>query len=121
MSYRQNAYSDFAANSMKQPELHILTILAGGDRHGYGIRQAVLDLTEGSVDIEAGTMYRHLRALEDDAYIAPTRAPRTETDDRRIYYRLTPAGRRVLAAEMARLRALVQFAERNGILSPMHA
>jgi DNA-binding PadR family transcriptional regulator len=106
---------------MKTPELHILTILAGGDRHGYGIRQAILELTDGSVDIEAGTMYRHLRALEDDAYVSPTRAPRTETDDRRIYYRLTPAGRRVLAAEMARLRELVRFAERNGILDPVHA
>jgi DNA-binding PadR family transcriptional regulator len=106
---------------MKEPELHILTILAGGDRHGYGIRQAVLDLTDGSVDIEAGTMYRHLRALEDDAYIATAKAPRTETDDRRIYYRLTPSGRRALAGEMARLRALVQFAERNGILTPVQA
>jgi DNA-binding PadR family transcriptional regulator len=104
--------------ALKHPLLLILTILAAGDRHGYGIRQDILELTDDSVDIEAGTMYRHLQALEDDAYIATARAPRAETDDRRIYYRLTPAGRRVLAAEMARLRTLVRFAERNGILSP---
>lgn len=104
---------------LKQPELLILTVLAGSERHGYGIRQDILDLTEGAVDIEAGTMYRHLRALEDDGHIATARPPRSETDDRRIFYRLTPGGRRVLAAEMARLRALVRFAERNGILSPV--
>lgn len=104
--------------SLKQPELLILTILAGGDRHGYGIRQDVLEVTDGSVDIEAGTMYRHLRALEDDGHIATARPPKSETDDRRIFYRLTPGGRRVLAAELARLRAIVRFAERNGILAP---
>ena len=118
MSYRQIAYRQSA---VKQPLLLILTILAAGDRHGYGIRQDILDLTENSVDIEAGTMYRHLQTLEDDAYITTAKAPRTETDDRRIYYRLTPAGRRVLAAEMARLRTLVRFAERNGILAPVGA
>jgi DNA-binding PadR family transcriptional regulator len=106
---------------LKTPELLILTVLAGGERHGYGIRQDVLEVSEGSVDIEAGTMYRHLRALEDDGYITTARAPRAEVDERRIFYRLTPAGRRVLAAEMARLRALVRFAERNGILAPVTA
>lgn len=106
---------------LKTPELLILTILARGDRHGYGIRQDVLEVSEGTVDIEAGTMYRHLRALEDDGYIAIARAPRSEEDERRIFYRLTPGGRRVLAAEMARLRALVRFAEQNGILAPVPA
>lgn len=106
---------------LKTPELLILTILARGERHGYGIRQDVLEVSEGSVDIEAGTMYRHLRSLEDDGYIATARAPRSEMDERRIFYRLTPGGRRVLSAEMARLRALVRFAERNGILAPVTA
>ena len=102
-------------------KLLILTVLAGGDRHGYGIRQDVLALSEGSVDIEAGTMYRHLRTLEDDGHIAIARPPKDETDDRRIYYRLSTAGRRALAGEMARLRAIVRFAERNGILAPARA
>src|ERR1043165_7472584 len=108
-------------DKMKHPQLLILTILSAGDRHGYGIRQDILELTDDATDIEAGTMYRHLQALEDDAFIATAPAPRTEPDDRRIYSRLTPAGRRALAAEMARLRALVRFAERNGILAPVTA
>jgi DNA-binding PadR family transcriptional regulator len=106
---------------VKPTELLILTVLAAGDRHGYGIRQDVLDHTEGAVEIEAGNLYRHLRALEDDGFVTEAPAPRNETDERRIYYRLTPAGRRALAAEMQRLRALVQFAEKHGILAPARA
>jgi DNA-binding PadR family transcriptional regulator len=73
------------------------------------------------VDIEAGTLYRHLRALEEVGHIRFAPAPSDETDRRRIYYRLTASGRRALAAEMARLRALVQLAEKRGILAAADA
>ncbi len=102
--------------NLKPVELWILTVLAGGERHGYGIRQDVLEQTEGRVEIEAGNLYRLLRRLEDDSLVAEAPAPRNETDPRRIYYRLTPAGRRTLAAELARLRHLVRVAEQQGIL-----
>jgi DNA-binding PadR family transcriptional regulator len=107
--------------ALKHAELLILSMLSGGDRHGYGVRQDILEFTNGDTDIEAGTLYRHLRALEDDGYIETARAPRADTDERRIYYRLTASGRRALAAEMARLRALVRLAEQRGILSPARA
>jgi DNA-binding PadR family transcriptional regulator len=106
---------------LKPIELLILTVLAAGDRHGYGIRQDVLLLTEGDVEIEAGNLYRHVRALEDSGWVTETPRPRDETDERRIYYRLTPSGRKTLAAEMRRLRALVRVAERHGILAPAGA
>jgi PadR family transcriptional regulator PadR len=106
---------------VKPTELLILTVLAAGDRHGYGIRQDVLDHTEGDVEIEAGNLYRHIRGLEDEGLVSEAPAPRNETDERRIYYRLTPAGRRVLATEMQRLRNLVRFAEKHGILTPVRA
>ena len=103
---------------IKPLELLILTVLSGGDRHGYGIRQDILDQTENTVEIEAGNLYRHLRSLEDEGLVDEGRAPRNETDERRIYYRLSPAGRRALAAEMHRLRELVRLAESRGILAP---
>ena len=102
---------------VKPTELLVLTVLAAGDRHGYGIRQDILDHTDGAVEIEAGNLYRHLRGLEDDGLVTQAPAPRNETDERRIYYRLTPSGRRALAAEMQRLRALVRLAEKHGILA----
>ena len=106
---------------LKHLELLILTVLAAGDRHGYGIRQEILEYTDDQLDIEAGNLYRHIRRLEDNGFLTEIAAPKSETDDRRIFYRLTPAGRRVLAAELHRLRELVRRAERSGILSPVRA
>jgi DNA-binding PadR family transcriptional regulator len=106
---------------LKPVELLVLTMLAAGDRHGYGIRQDILDHTDGRVEIEAGNLYRHIRGLEDEGLVAEAPAPRRESDERRIYYRLSPLGKRVLAAEMQRLRALVRFAEASGILAPARA
>ena len=106
---------------LKPTELLVLTVLAAGDRHGYGIRQDILDHTDGEVEIEAGNLYRHIRALEDDGLVTEAPAPRNETDERRIYYRLSPAGRKALANEMQRLRALVRLAEKHGILTPVRA
>ena len=103
---------------LKPLDLLILTVLAAGDRHGYGIRQDILEQTGGQIEIEAGSLYRHIRGLEDDGLVAEAPAPRRETDERRIYYRLTATGRRALAAEMQRLRELVRLAEARGILAP---
>ena len=102
---------------LKPVELLILTVLSAGNRHGYGIRQDISQQTDGRVEIEAGNLYRHIRALEDAELVGETAAPRSETDERRVYYRLTPLGKRVLAAEMLRLRALVRVAEERGIIA----
>jgi DNA-binding PadR family transcriptional regulator len=103
---------------IKPVELLVLTVLSAGDRHGYGIRQDILEHTRGDVDIEAGNLYRHIRALEDEGWVDEARAPRNETDERRIYYKLTPAGKKALGAELQRLRDLVRLAESRGILAP---
>jgi hypothetical protein len=51
--------------------------------------------------------------------VAETAGPSSPQDDeRRIYYRLTPFGRRVLAAEMLRLRSLVRLAEARRVIAP---
>jgi DNA-binding PadR family transcriptional regulator len=103
--------------SLKSHELLILTMLSGGDRHGYGIRQDIIDHTGGEIEIEAGNLYRHIRALEDRGLVIDVAAPRGATDERRIYYRITPRGRQVLAAELHRLRELVRLGESRGILT----
>jgi DNA-binding PadR family transcriptional regulator len=106
---------------LKPIELLILTVLSAGNRHGYGIRQDILEQTNGSVAVEAGNLYRHLRGLEDDDLVGEVPPPKSETDERRLYYRLTPLGKRVLAAEMQRLRALVNIAEERGIIARSRA
>lgn len=98
-------------------ETLLLTMLAAGDRHGYGLRQDILDHTGGEIELEPGNLYRHLRRLEADGAVAVGGRRRAEAgDERRIYYRLTPAGKRLLAAELQRLQALVRLAERRRII-----
>ncbi len=103
---------------LKPVETLILMMLSGGDRHGYGIRQEILEHSSGTIELEAAHLYRHIRHLESEDLVeapARSRAP-AGADARRIYYRLTPFGRRVLAAEMLRLKALVRLAESRHII-----
>jgi DNA-binding PadR family transcriptional regulator len=106
---------------LRPVELLILTVLGAGDRHGYAIRKEVLETTKGRVSIEAGNLYRYIRSLEENGLVTDARAPGNDDDERRIYYRLTALGRRVLAAELERLRSLVEYAEGQGIIARSRA
>ena len=105
---------------LKPTELLVLMMLTAGERHGYGIRQDILEHTEGAVELEAGNLYRHIRRLEDDGVVEESgRRPAVASDDeRRRYYRLTPLGRRVVATELRRLRALVRLGEERRVIAP---
>jgi DNA-binding PadR family transcriptional regulator len=104
---------------LKSVETLMMTMLAAGERHGYGIRQDVLEHSGGKIELEVGTLYRHVRRLESTGLIeASSQRHDSADDERRIYYRLTAFGRRVLAAEMLRLRELVRLAESRRIITP---
>jgi DNA-binding PadR family transcriptional regulator len=105
---------------LRSVDFLVLLMLARGERHGYGIMQDVLAHTEGRTELEAGSLYRTIRRLADEKLLEEAaRRPAAESDDeRRRYYRLTPYGRRVVAAEAARLRALVRLAESARLLTP---
>jgi DNA-binding PadR family transcriptional regulator len=105
---------------LKPVELLILTMLTAGERHGYGIRQDIIDHTDGAMRLEAGNLYRSIRRLLDEGLVESSERRRAvePDDERRRYYRLTTVGRRVLAAEMMRLRALVRLAETRHVIAP---
>lgn len=105
---------------LRPVELLILTVLGSGDRHGYAIRKEVLESTQGRVSIEAGNLYRYIRSLEDEGLVVDA-PPEKSDDERRIYYRLTALGHRVLTAELERLRALVRRAESQGLIARSRA
>jgi DNA-binding PadR family transcriptional regulator len=94
---------------LKPLDLQLLLALAEEELHGYGLVQAVAHRTDGVVTLEPGNLYRVLRRLLGDGLVAESeRRPVPDLDDeRRRYYRLTPLGGRVLAAELRRLQALV--------------
>jgi DNA-binding PadR family transcriptional regulator len=119
MSPRHRSEDPDALLPLRPVEALLLTMLSSGDRHGYGLRQDIIEHTDGKIALEAGSLYRHIRRLEEAGLVAETAGPSSPQDDeRRIYYRLTPFGRRVLAAEMLRLRSLVRLAEARRVIAP---
>ena len=97
---------------------HILLALADQERHGYGIMQEVMAMTQNRVCMGPGTLYGSIkRMLKANLIEESDERPDPELDDeRRRYYRLTDWGRRVLAAEAQRLSALIDVAQAKRIL-----
>jgi DNA-binding PadR family transcriptional regulator len=93
-----------AKRAMQEATFLILTALADGSQHGYGIITDVREISGGRVRLRAGTLYTALDRLRADELIG---VDREEVVDGRLrrYYRLTPAGTKRLAAEAARLQA----------------
>jgi len=92
---------------------HILLALADQERHGYGIMQEVMVMTQDRVRLGPGTLYGSIkRMLKANLIEESDERPDPELDDeRRRYYRLTSFGRQVLAAETQRLSTLIDVAQ----------
>jgi DNA-binding PadR family transcriptional regulator len=94
---------------MQEATFLILTALAAGSQHGYGIITDVQAISAGRVQLKAGTLYAALERLRADRLIEVDREEIVDSRLRR-YYRLTPAGGEQLAAEAARLQANARVA-----------
>ncbi len=75
--------------------MSILTSLAAGPQHGYGVLRDVESITGGRVTPAVGSLYRVLETLARDGYLVEAR---TEVIDGRFrrYYQLTDLGRSAL-------------------------
>ena len=94
---------------LKTQWFHILLSLAGGEKHGYGIMQDILNRTAGKVRLWPATLYGSIKRLMDAELIEESdERPAPKDDARRRYYRLTMLGQRVLDAECERLQELVR-------------
>jgi DNA-binding PadR family transcriptional regulator len=95
---------------LKSNWFHILLSLVGGEQHGYGIMQDVLERSGGKVRLWPATLYGSLKRLIEEGLIAESgERPAPEFDDaRRRYYRLTALGERVVDLESERLTDLVR-------------
>ena len=102
---------------LRPVEFHILLSLAAGERHGYGIIQDAESRGETGLP-DVGALYRALRRMEDQGLIAAAerRSAPDAGDERRIYYRITPAGLSVAKAEVRRMEALMRAAQSGGLL-----
>jgi DNA-binding PadR family transcriptional regulator len=91
--------------------LHILLALAGDRMHGYGIMQEVTRLSQGQYKLGPGTLYDNLQRMMKQGLVEES-ASRIGEDERRRCYELTARGREVLAADLARLHAVMKEARR---------
>src|SRR6516162_8887889 len=112
--------------SMPKQKLHplpsaafqILLALAGEDLHGYGIMRQVAEQTGGRMRLGPGTLYSSIQSLLDAKLIEETE-PREDAKlghERRRYYRLTSAGRKLARLEAERLADLLRLARAKKIL-----
>lgn len=98
--------------------LHILLALSTRERHGYGIMKQVQSDSQGKVKMGPGTLYGSIgRMIEAGLIHESDRKIDPEMDDeRRVYYRITGLGQRMLAAELERYCEVVAVAEQQRIL-----
>ncbi|MFC6554261.1 PadR family transcriptional regulator [Nonomuraea cavernae] len=89
--------------SMQEPTFLILTALAAGPQHGYGLIADVEQISEGRVRLRAGTLYAAFDRLREEGLITEDREEIVDGRVRR-YYKLTDDGATRLAAEAERMR-----------------
>jgi DNA-binding PadR family transcriptional regulator len=98
---------------------HILISLCNNDLHGYAIIREVADRTAGSLTLSASTLYGAIkRMLRDGLITESTERPAPDQDDeRRRYYRITPAGRDAVKGESRRIADLARMVADHGLLA----
>jgi PadR family transcriptional regulator, regulatory protein PadR len=92
-------------------ELLLLALLDARPRHGYELAQLIRSRSRGVIQLHIASLYPLLYRLERRGWIAGRWVERAG-QRRRRYYRLTAAGRKVLAAQRAGWRAFAAAMDR---------
>ena len=87
-------------------DLLILKALSLGPQHGYGVLLRIEQISGAALKIEQGALYPALHRLELRGLLGSEWGT-SENNRRAKYYRLTPAGRKVLDAELAHWKRMV--------------
>ena len=87
-------------------DMLILKTLTRGPNHGYGIAQHIHRVSHDALRIGEGSLYPALQRLLLNGW-AEAEWGISETNRKARYYRITPAGRRQLAADLKSFHALV--------------
>ena len=98
--YTSVQHKDILARELKKgsAELLILSLVEHRPRHGYEISQVIETRSEGAVRFRVASLYPLLYRLEKRGWIAG-RWVEKEGQRRRRYYRLTAAGKKILAEQ----------------------
>jgi DNA-binding PadR family transcriptional regulator len=93
-------------------DLQLMLAVTKEALHGYGMMKAVEEQSGGALVVELGSLYRMIHRLERDGLIAESATGASDPSpgrDRR-FYRITSLGRAVVAAELDRLRGVLELA-----------
>jgi PadR family transcriptional regulator, regulatory protein PadR len=74
------------------------TLESMGPQHGFGLAKRILQLSEGVLDLNQGTLYPALLRLEQRGWIK-SRWGVSENNRKAKFYELTPKGRKQIAEE----------------------
>lgn len=88
-------------------DMLILRTLVLGPAHGHTIAQVIENTSENALDVEQGSLYPALHRLEDRGWLASEWGV-SENNRKAKFYRLTPRGRKELAAATSRWRRMTR-------------
>ena len=96
----------------------ILLALADQSLHGYAIMRHVVDQTEGRMRLGPATLYGSIQTLLGARLIEDVDAPAGEDSgsERRRYYGITGAGRKIAREEAERFARVLRVARAKKIL-----
>ncbi len=86
--------------------LVLKTLARCGPLHGYGIAKNIKTWSEAVLTVEEGSLYPALQRMLSKGWIAAEMGE-TETKRRARFYRLTPAGRKHLTAEISEFNRVI--------------
>jgi transcriptional regulator len=112
MPAKKKAQGDMLQGTL---DMLILQSLVLGPAHGHAIAHAIERGSDELLQVEHGSLYPALYRLEDRQWIASFWGT-SENNRKAKYYRLTPAGRKQLAAATSRWERLASGISR--ILRP---
>jgi DNA-binding PadR family transcriptional regulator len=99
-------------------EVLILALLEERSRHGYEIGRLIEERSEGAINFHIASLYPTLYRLEDQGIIEGRWVERPGYRRRR-FYRITPAGRKLLARQRGVWRTF--FAALDRVAGIKHA
>ena len=104
-------------NPLPSAAFQILLALADEDLHGYGIMRQVAQQTGDRMRLGPGTLYSSIQTLLEEKLIQEMDLREDEKlgSQRRRYYRLTSAGRKLARSEAERLAILLRVARAKKI------
>ena len=97
-------------------ELMVLAVVEDQPRHGYDIARRIDESSGGLLRFHVASLYPMLYRMERRGWIQG-RWIEKAGQRRRRYYRLTPAGRKVLAAQRREWQSLVSALDRVARIS----